>query len=337
MNPENSESNATNDSVSLDDFSADFFGTKTPEPVQTEAPVDEGADDTSPSDADDTKPVDTTPAPDPDSNDGDGDGEPVVEKKPKKTAAERISEVVAERNAERERAAALQARIEALEAANAPKKEEVQTPAAAPEDDAPDPDAKNEDGSLKYPLGEYDAQYLADRVDYLFAKKEQEAEARRVQADEQNKIINERTQLQTTWETKLQEAEKNEDMADIRESAAVLISDLQDKISPEHGDYLATTIMQLEQGPEVLYFLAQNPDVAEAIASQDAFKATIALGGLNERIRYEKLAQENGNPKPRQSKAPEPPRNVNRGASGRFEVPGDTEDLDAFARVFLKK
>lgn len=340
MTTENSESNATPQDVNLDEFAQDFFGSKKPEPVQEDAPVDEGADDTSPSDADDTKPEDANSEAEPDSNEGDGEGgdePPVAEKPRKKTAAERISEVIAERNAERDRVAALQARLDAIEAAKAPKPEDTPTPAAAPEEAAPDPDERLEDGSLKYPLGEYDAQYLADRVDYLFQKKEQEAEARRAQAEADNQIISARTTLQQNWETRLQEAEATEEMKDIREAGAVLVSELQDAISPEHGDYLATTIMGMEQGPEVFYFLANNPDVARVIASQDAISATIALGAIQERFRFAKEGSENGNQKPRVSKAPEPPKQVNRGSNGRFETPDDTEDLDAFARKLFQK
>lgn len=326
MSTENSESNATPEDVNLDDFARDLFQLEKPEPVQEDAPVEESADDTSPSDADDTKPeANSEAAPE-------GEGEAIPEKPKKKSAAERISEVVAERNAERDRNAALQARLEALEAAAQAPKEETKTPAATNELVAPDPDERLEDGSLKYELGEYDAQYLADRVDYLFAKKEQEATAARAQSERDNEIVTARKELQTAWEAKLQEAEATEDMKDIREAGAVLVSELQDVVDPDTGDYLATTIMGMEQGPEVFYFLANNPDVARVIATQDAITATIALGALQERFRFQKEQAENGNPKPRVSKAPEPPKQVNRGSNGRFETPDDTEDLDAFAR-----
>lgn len=331
MTTENSESNATPQDVNLDDFAQELFGTKPAEPVQEEAPVDEGADDTSPSDADDTKPpVDESEAK-PDSNEGEGEDETPPEKPKKKTAAERISEVIAERNAERDRVAALQARIDAIEAAQAPKPENTPTPAATNELVAPDPDELLEDGTLKYALGEYDAQYLADRVDYLFNKKEQELETVRKQKASEEEYVSARVELQNTWETKLQAAEANEDMKDIREVGAVLVSELQDVVSEERGDFIATTIMGMEQGPEVFYFLANNPDVAFSIAKQDLISATIALGAIQERVRSKK-EPENGNPKPRVSQAPEPPKQVNRGSNGRFETPDDTEDLDSFAR-----
>jgi hypothetical protein len=248
---------------------------------------------------------------------------------------------VAERNAERERVAALQARLDAYERSTEAEKqalkEDRKTPATTNELVAPDPDASDENGNLLYPLGEYDSQYLADRVDYLFKQKEQEAEAKRVEMDERSRIINARTELQQNWETRLREAEQTEEMADIRENAAVLISEIQDMVSPEQGDYLATTIMQMEQGPEVLYFLANNIEVAQSIAGQDAISATIALGALQERFRFMKEGRETGNPAPKVSKAPEPPKHVNRGSNGQFETPDDTTDLDAFARKFLKK
>ena len=338
MDTENN-SNAITQADDLDAFSAAFFNgdevSVVPDEIE-EAPADEDADDTSPSDADDTKPEDTETDADPeDSKEGDDEPEEeVVEKPKKKTAAERIAEVVAERNAEREEKRQLLARLEALEASKV-KTEDTPTPATANELAAPDPDARNEDGSLKYPLGEYDPLFLKDNVNYLFAEKQRELEAKTVQEN----TIQERVKLQSTWDAKLAEAEKTEEMADIREAGAVLISELQDTLDPQFGDFLATTIMSLDQGPEVFYFLASNPDVAKAIAKQDAIHATIALGGLNERIRFDKQTQETGNTKkpPRVSQAPEPPQTVNRGNTATFDVPDDTDDLDAFADKFYAK
>ncbi len=336
MSEVNELSNAIEDTTDLDAFSAELLGTAKPEPVQADAPSDEDADDTSTGDTPDTnEPVEDTEA-DPDSNEGDDKPEEVVEKPKKKTAQERISEVIGERNEARERASALEARIAAIEAGKA-KPVEAPAPTVVTDNGAPDPDATNEDGSLKYPLGEYDSAFLRDNARYILKSEKEAFDREQAETAQQEAEIAARTELQKSWEAKVQSAEATDDMADIREVGMQLVENFAD-LEPAYGDYLANTIMDLENGPEVFYYLANNVTEARKIANLGPVKATIALGGLDARIGVSKAPQENGTQKTRMTQAPEPPKTVNRGTNGKFDTPDDTDDLAAFeAKLYRKK
>jgi hypothetical protein len=333
LNTEDSNAIEVNDD--LDAFSNELFGTPSEPAKEKPAAVEPGNED-----ADDTSTADDTGATNDQSNDEDeGEQEPEVsdEKPRKKSAQERISELTAARREAERQAKEWEERFNNLIKNKEPDKEETtEAPAATNENGAPDPDELNEDGTPKYPLGEYDPNYLRDNLRHIFAE---EREAERRQQEEENRrkqIVDARTELQVSWESKLQEAEGREEMADIREAGVNLVEALSD-LEPTYGDFLATTIMGMEMGPEVFYHLANNVDEARKIADAGGIAATIALGALQERIRASKN-QENGNPKPRVSKAPEPPTNLSRGSHGRFETPDDTDDLDAFAeKLFGKK
>lgn len=335
MDTEVNDSTAITESDDLDAFSADFFGgSKAPEPVETEAP-DDDANDTSPSDADDTNELSDTEA-DSDSNEEDEEPETPLDKPKKKTAQERISEVVGERNAAR---AELEAIRQELEALRAPKpKEEApavkDTPSVVPVKGAPDPDAVDENGESLYPLGQYDPKFLEDHVQWLFETKEAEQEAKRAQIEAARQKEVQLTALQSDWQTKLKAAEAQEGMADLREKGQAMLAELDSIITDEsYGEFLGKTIMGMEKGVEVFNFLANNLDIAKNLATLDVVNATITLGAIQERV----SKRDGNNVKPRVSAAPEPPKTVNRGNHGRFEVPDDTDDLDAFANKFFVK
>lgn len=319
------------DTTDLDSFSAEFFG-GTPQPQEDSGTAEEEAVEKVDNDADDTSPVDDTDA----TNDADdepkaeGDDEP-EEKPKKKSAQERINELTRQRREAERQNAEWERRFNELEARLGNVKE---TPAPASTDDtgAPDPDALNEDGSRKYELGDYDPQFIRDY--HKFAARE-ELRAAREEADKEvaaKEAQAARTELNTEWNAKLDAAEEGE-FADIREKGLELVESFND-LSNDYQDYLAQTIMGMDKGIEVFYYLANNPEEARDIVSKGATGATIALG----RIEAKFLNAENGNVvKPKVSKAPPPPPAVNRGSNGRFEVPGDTEDLDAFEAVFFNK
>lgn len=336
MNTDENNSNAINATDDLDAFSADFFGTNpnAPEPVQIEAP-DADADNTSPSDADDTNEQPDNEA-DSDSNEEEDElpeeEEEIVEKPKKKTAQERISEVIGERNAARAALDELRAQLEELKAPKPVEKKEPEAPSVAPTG-APDPNAVDENGEAVYPLGEYDTKFLEDRVNWLFANKEAEQERKRAEQEALNRQQAELAALQTGWKAKLEAAEKTEEMAGIRDKGMAMLQELDSLMDEKHGEFIGKTIMGMEKGVEVFNFLANNLDIARHLATLDTVNATITLGAIQERVGK----REGNNVNTRVSKAPEPPKITSRGSNGRFETPDDTEDLDAFSSKFFVK
>jgi len=94
--------------------------------------------------------------------------------------------------------------------------------------------------------------------------------------------------------------------------------------------------MALDNGPDVLYYLASNPEEADAIVASGPVKATVALGKIDATFEAPK---QNASPKPKVSKAPAPPPR-NKGsavAKASLNPTGDDVDLDALARELAKK
>lgn len=328
---------AAEDDGNLDDFAATLFGQKdaAPEPASSkddeivedatsDAPTEEdGTHTESDDDSSEDNENDTLANEDEDADDGD------ETPKPKKNRfQERIDEVIGrQRDAERKLADAL-AEIEKLRDKNVDPKPETKTQVS---DNAPDPDAQNEDGTDKYPLGEFDPQYLRDLMKFTLAeerKAQQELDAK--EASEQA-FQAERTELQNSWNSKLGPAQER--YPDFQEKGTALL-DTFSRIDGAYGDYLEATLMSMEYGPDVLYYLANNVEEAQKIVDSGARKATIALGRLEARFAREQEQTET--PRPKVSNAPSPPP-VNKGAApAKTRVSPDTDDLDAFSRELFK-
>ena len=327
----------------LDIFSAEFFGQNEvePEPASLE-------DDSSKYKDRDAKAKDTQNIEDDadladeddDSDEGDGDGDEVdeaptePEPKPKKNRLqERINEVIArEKEAER-KAARLEAELEAIKSQLNPKTEKTTSTTKVVDTNRPNPDATNDDGSAKYPLGEFNPQYQADLVNYLFEQKEKEAEAKSAQKTEEAKITAQREALESGWQEKLGPAQER--YPDFMEKGQELVDSF-DGIDQSYGEYLTATIMGMEYGPDVLYYLANNPDEAKKIVNSGATKATVALGRLE--AKFADAEQEKQKARPKISQAPTPPAHRTKGsAAAVIDVPDDTDDLDSFSKKFFKK
>lgn len=260
------------------------------------------------------------------SHDGDGEPEEKVEAKPKKGSRlqERLDELTKNwREAERREAEANR-QLEEL------KKSESTTNKTTPTQNEmvlPDPDQKNEDGSDKYPLGEFDPSYIRDLnraiiEDEMRAVKEQEAKA---QAERQ--VQEQRDAVHSQWVEKLTPiSEQYDDFFD----KTIELETTFEGLDPGYSDYLVQTIKTLEHGPEVLYYFANNLDEAQAFVKKGPLEATLALGEMNA------LFKGNGKKETKVSKAPPPPQ-INKGGSPRKTVTADTDDLDAFADVFFKQ
>lgn len=257
--------------------------------------------------------------------DEDDDSEEKPAEKPKKVnrVQERINELTA-RAREAERALA------ALQAAQAPKQDE---PAKAPTalvagPAAPDPDALNEDGSEKYPLGQFDPDYIRDMarhtIETEWAKKEQEA----AETNQRQQVEQARAEIQNQWAERLQPAlEQHEDFLD----KTMELESAFDGLDPQYSDYLVQTIKSLDHGPEVLYYFANNLEEARKFVQSGPLNATLALGEINAMFKGTTRKAE-----PKVSKAPPPPQ-VNKGSKTRVAVTPDTDDLDAFSDLFFKK
>lgn len=257
--------------------------------------------------------------------DEDDDSEEKPAEKPKKVnrVQERINELTA-RAREAERALA------ALQAAQAPKQDEPAkaptAPVAGPA--APDPDALNEDGSEKYPLGQFDPDYIRDMarhtIETEWAKKEQEA----AEQSQRQQVEQARAEIQNQWAERLQPAlEQHEDFLD----KTMELESAFDGLDPQYSDYLVQTIKALDHGPEVLYYFANNLEEAQKFVQSGPLNATLALGEINAMFKGTTRKAE-----PKVSKAPPPPQ-VNKGSKTRVAVTPDTDDLDAFSDLFFKK
>lgn len=287
--------------------------------------------------ADDTDPDEGADNADDDAgaeDEGGEDDENILRPKKKQTAKERINELVRQAHEAERRAADAERRAAEAEAARAaPKQDEQKRPVATIDmTDAPHPDAVDADGALIYPLGEYDPQFLADRTEFLVTKQLEQREAAR-EAKAAEDAANEADRIRATaWETKLAEAEAELD--DIRPTIQTLDTQFRN-IDPTYGTYLAQTIMDMDMGPQVLYYLANNPDEAQRIVDSGPQRATLALGRLEARIQTA-LAKKS-TPAVRQTNAPKPPASTPRGNAGAGSVRPDTDDLEAFERQLFKK
>jgi hypothetical protein len=154
-----------------------------------------------------------------------------------------------------------------------------------------------------------------------------EAQARERQLQEQ------RASLQQNWSTKLETAKQ--EYPDLIEKSQALINRF-NNLEPQYSQYLTDTFMEMDHGPEVLYYLSSNPDEAIKIINSGAKKATIALGRIE--ARFADVANQKLAARPKVTKAPPPPVARARGTNGAFvSVAPDTEDLSAFEQEFFRK
>lgn len=320
----NDDSTTTIDDSNLDDFSKEFFGNAEPKEPATEEKEDDKVED-----AEDTSSEEDTLATkeqeddeaDSDDNEEDEEEETPPEKPKKKTVQERINDITRDKHEALRRAEAAEKALEDLRATRIEKKDTVVAVAT----DGPTPEDTNEDGTDKYPLGEYDPKYIRDLTKHTISQetavqKEQdqlERAARHKQAEAEA--------LSQTWKDKADKSELN------IEEAGKNLAPIFTAVNGDYGEYLAATIMDMEKGPEVFHYLSNHLDEAERIVASGPRAATIALGRLEAKF------LEPATKKPKVSQAPEPPKNLNRGSNGRFDVPDDTDDLDAFAEKMYGK
>jgi len=311
------------DTDDLDTFSNDFFGRK------SEETSDSTTDNVEQEQVTETEAEDNTEAQTEETDEPEAKSETEEQAPKKKTVQDRIDELVKQReDTKREAQAQLEAMRKEFEEKLAALQPKAPEPKAATE---PQPTDLNEDGTEKYPLGEFDPQYIRDLTRHTLETERlqaaQKAEQERVQRQEQEA----RQALTNEWNGKL-EAAKTE-YPDLIEKGQELLANFKD-LPDAYADYLGTVIMQMDKGPDVLYYLSNHPAEAAQIVNSGAQKATLALGRIEAKF-IEADAQKQA-AKPIVSKAPPPPPVRARGTNGAFIVAPDTDDLDAFESQFFK-
>lgn len=322
----------------LDVFSSQLFGqTKgLQEPASSETDDTDVGDGDAPEEDTHSTPIkgseEDTLANEDDDSDDEGDDTPEEDApKPKKSRAqERIEELNAKYREEQRKRELLEERLAKLEQNG---KTDTPAPKAEVVDTGPAPDDKNEDGTDKYPLGEFDPGYIRDLTKHTL-QEEQKAFAARLEQEKAELARDaERAALQSAWQEKLVPAQER--YPDFHEKGEQLL-DTFSEIDAAYGEYLSSTIMSMDYGPDVLYYLASHPDEAQTIVKAGPALATIALGRLEAKFAF--AEEEKQKARPKVSKAPVPPVHTNKGSAvAHIETPDDTDDLDAFAEKLFKK
>lgn len=322
------EETVVTDTESLDDFSTSFFGKEQVAPVvEPEATPEETQEPEVTADTEDEDLETSTEADDPELNE-ETDEEVESDKfklKRKKTVQERINEVTAEKyeairkaeDAERRLQEAL-AKIE-----QAPKEQKTTEPT-----DGPDPNAFDAEGNAIYPLGEFDPNFIRDLTRHTFEQEKAKAALADAEATAQNQAAAAKAELQTQFLEKVETVKEH--LPDLPVKAIALEETLS-FADPALLEYFASTIMSLEHGPEVLYYLSDNLDEARKIVQSGTVRATLSLGELNAQFKGKQKQQV------KVTKAPEPPEVRLRGSTGKFTVAPDTDDLTAFEQTFFSK
>lgn len=261
--------------------------------------------------------------------DEDEEDKSLLKVKPKKTAKERITELTAKAHEAERREAETARRLAELEARISKPAEETPAAVKVADPEAPSADAVDKDGQPKYPLGEFDPNFIADLTRHTIRKeteaiRKRDAEEAAAKAQEQ-----EVASRQAAWAEKLTDAETR--LPDLREKGQTLEASFAN-IDPQYGQYLASTIMSMEHGPDVLYYLSTNLAEAQKIAASGPLQATLALGRIEAKFASHEEAKE-----PKLSKAPPPPPVNTKGNKGSREIPDDTDDLDAFSDKFFQR
>jgi hypothetical protein len=317
---------------SQEDFAKEFFSSTTKEKLveeekeEVETPAVEDVDQTETQVDEDLG--DDTPA------EEDDEDEEEVEEAPKKKNRfqERINELTADKREAERKFQELEATVKRLSDIR-DSQEKIKVEPEVKVQNGPSPDDQNEDGTDKYPLGEFDPKFNADIVRHtlkvereLYAE-EQKKEQAQAQEDTQ------RAALQTEWNKKLEPAKER--YPDFQDKVETVVSSFSE-IDPAYGEYLSVTLMDMDFGTDVLYYLGNNLDEAKKIVESGPAKASVALGRIESK--FMAADEEKQKARPKVSNAPVPPSFQNKGsAPAKTGVSADTDDLEAFTREFFKK
>jgi len=203
------------------------------------------------------------------------------ERKQNPKLEKRFSEITKQREAarqeaqrEREAREALEARLRDLEAKVAPQ-------APAKVDEEPKPDQFTDAFEYAKALAEWSAEQA------LLNRDKQEAE---------RKANEERQKLIQSWQTKLEQAKATlPDYEEMIASSDVVVN-----------DDIRDAILESDVGPQILYHLAENPEIAKKITGGSTRQALRELGKLEARLEAKQPETKRIDPVVARSKAPEP-------------------------------
>jgi hypothetical protein len=319
----------------LDDFAANLFGGSEAQPSDDATSEEVEAEEVE----DDATNEDTHSADDGATEDDESEEEPTDEDdQPKKgnRFQERINELTAaRREAEREAAEVrrkLDEVLKRLDESTKPAEPETKpVQQEATNTGAPQPTDKNADGTHKYPLGEFDPKFLRDTVEHMLNTKQDEQKREQQEYEQQQELLRQRQAVEEVWEEKLIDA--RERYPDYQEKGQELIDSFAG-IDEQYGQYLTDTIMEMDAGPDVFYYLANNPEEAKQIVNAGPRKATIALAKLE--AQFVSATPETKAVRTKTTKAPPPPPQLKGSSVARASTDVNTDDLDAFTKALFK-
>lgn len=242
--------------------------------------------------------------------------------KPRKQPSDRIKQLTRERNEERRRNEELISRLENLENRLTP-----QNQGNNPDDTGnsrPDPNDLD-----RYPLGALDDRFIQDMIEHVADEKTAKALESVLQREQE----------------RAQQAEAEKQLTELRTKAETLVSrgselhdDFDDLVYQGglRGDYDLTqttfeAAAEAEHGAEILYALAADKQEAHRVATLSPFQQIKYV--MDKNAELAKAAK----PAPRLPKADVPPQSGVKGSGTRLSVPLDTDDQDAFDKLFFAK
>lgn len=330
-NTDNGDTPVDTQEQTLEDFEKVYYGEEEAQP-DPEPEEDENEEE-------DHVEEDSTEEDDSLATEEDDEEEEVEEPQPKKHSAQkRINDLTAKlRQSEREanaRIEALMREVETLKEGRSEKDkpEELREQLSKLPEGAPDPDALDEEGNPIYELGEFDKKYIRDLTKFTIAEETRRAEEERAQKEWNEGVAAAQQELTAQWAEKVAQVE--ETIPTIREEITTLTETFE-SLDPGYGEYLAMTIMQCDNGPEIMSYFAQNIGEAQKIVASGPAAATLAIGRLEAQL--SKSSTKPGEKRNRVSNAPTPPGKGARGVSGRQNIRPDTDNLDAFEKLYYNK
>jgi len=194
------------------------------------------------------------------------EAKPTEEKKQNPKLERRFSDLTKQREdarkeaqQERQRREELEARLAALEKPTAPKAQDV--------DEEPQPSQFQDAFEYAKALAEYSTE---------------KALAERDRRDAEEKVAVERQKVIETWATKVQAAKVSlPDFDEIVASSDVVVN-----------DDVRDAILESDVGPQVLYHLAENDELAKKIAGMSPKAALREIGKLEERLSVKPTAKQ---------------------------------------------
>ena len=226
-----------------------------------------------------------------DQSEQDGEGKDATateeqkERKPNPKLERRFSEITKQREAAREEARREREARESLEARLRELEAKVAPPAQQPDDELGE-EPKPEQFSDMYEYAKALAEYTADKK---LIERDNEEKARKAAAEQEAKF--------KAWADRVNAA-KNElpDFDDMVQSSDVRVS-----------DPVRDAIIESENGPQILYYLAENAEFAKKLSEMSVVSAVREIGKIE--ARFEKAAKASdpeAKPVVGKSKAPAP-------------------------------